>query len=107
MRAFILALVSLLVAPALAASPLTDPPPPYLTAGTRGYVYGLPLVIMELTRELGPVNQLSHVRQLATPDYHYIVRPNNEFNLLFRAYQPQDPLLDGTYRLPAVTRARP
>jgi hypothetical protein len=53
----------------------------YIVLGAEGYMYGYPLVIMDITRangsqNIGPVNQLRRVRQFPSPQFRDVVRPN-------------------------------
>lgn len=52
-----------------------------IVLGAEGYVFGQPLVLMDLTRQahlqgLGPENQLRRVRQFPGPEFRDVVRPN-------------------------------
>src|SRR5262249_53660990 len=58
-------------------------PPGVETVAEEAYVYGYPLVLMEVTRKVAtntpsraPMNQFSHARTFPTPESRVVVRPN-------------------------------
>ncbi len=53
----------------------------YIVLGAEAYIFGYPLVIMDVTRSnsalsMGPENQLRRVRQFPDANFHEVVRPN-------------------------------
>ncbi len=53
----------------------------YIVLGAEAYIFGYPLVIMDVTRSnsalsIGPENQLRRVRQFPDANFHEVVRPN-------------------------------
>ena len=53
----------------------------YIKGGAEAYVFGYPLVMMELTRQttvqsIGPENHLRRVRQFPDANFRDVVRPN-------------------------------
>lgn len=79
-----------LSAPAFAAHPKAMSEAEARKVATEAYIYGYPLVMMELTKQKltnvaspdglhgAPINQLSHVRELVTAGFTDVVAPNND-----------------------------
>src|SRR5215813_8128913 len=42
----------------------------------RAYIYAYPLVLMETTRGVMPVNRFTHIPQFPRPDSRQVIRPN-------------------------------
>lgn len=73
--------VLVLLAPLLILAGLAGWKADYIRLGAQGYVFGYPLVIMDITREnaalsIAPVNVLQRVRQFPDAQFKTVVRPN-------------------------------
>jgi hypothetical protein len=73
--------VTLLLAPVLILAGLAGWKADYIRIGAQAYVFGYPLVIMDVTREnaalsIAPVNVLHRVRKFPDAQFKTVVRPN-------------------------------
>ncbi|MEU8900646.1 DUF1254 domain-containing protein [Nocardia sp. NPDC048505] len=107
-RRSLLAMSAAAVASAGPAGRATAEPVDPFAAAVQAYVFGYPLVLMDLTRAASvarvPVNQLVNVAATPTPDSTYVVRPNLD-TLYSQAWLDlrAEPVL---LRMPAVPAGR-